>query len=97
MTVKNQIIKLAKMHDPEPVLYEIPYSGLEWMKEKIFELVQVENDDQLYSILMRLMSHIMVVEDYVRAKETKKAEILYKIPTITSYRQNQMGLQIVYA
>ena len=97
MTAKNQLIKLAKMQDPEPELYEIPYSGLEWIKEKIYELVLVENDDQFYSIMMRLMSHIMIVEDWVRAQEIKKTEILCEIPPITSYKQHQMGMQLVYA
>jgi len=74
MTAKNQLIKLAKMQDPEPELYKMSYSGLEWIKEKIDEIIHEENDDQLFSILMRLKSHIMVVEDWVLEQEIKETK-----------------------
>ena len=97
VTAKNQLIKLAKLQDPEAELYKMPYLGLEWIKEKIDEIVHEENDDQLFSILMRLKSHIMIVEDWVREKEIKEAEKLSTFLTITSYGQNQMGMEIIYA
>jgi len=97
MTAKNQLIKLAKLQDPEPELYKMPYSGLEWIKEKIDEIVHEENDDELFSILMRLKSHIMVAEDWVREQEIKEEEKLPTFFSITSYGMNQIGMEIIYA
>jgi len=97
MTAKNQLIKLAKIQDLEPELYKMPYSGLEWIKEKIDEIIHEENDDQLFSILMRLKSHIMVVEDWVLEQEIKETKKLSTFLPITSYGMNQIGMEIIYA
>ena len=94
---KNELIKFGKMRDPETELYEMSYYEIEDMKRKIVELVLSENDDGLFSILMRLKSHIMIVEDFVRVRELKRAEKLFIDPTISCYRQQQMGMELIYA
>ena len=97
MKTKYELIILAKMQDPEPELYKMSYGQIERIKEKIEQLVNDENDDSLFSILMRLKSHIMIVEDWVRDQDINKAEKLYTIQQVSSYTQNQIGRDMIYA
>ncbi len=85
------------MRDPETELYEMSFYEIEFIKRKIVELVLSENDDELFSTLMRLKSHIMIVEDFVREKEFEKAEKLCVVPKITCYKQSQIGMELLYA
>jgi len=85
MKTKNELINLGKMRDPESELYKMSYWEIEMIKERIEELVHAENDDNLFSILMRLKSHIMLVEDWIREQEIKKTEKLSAFQQITSY------------
>jgi len=77
---KNELIKFGKMRDPETELYEMSSYEIEFIKQKIVELVLSENDDDLFSTLMRLKSHIMIVEDSIREKEFEKAKKLRVVP-----------------
>ena len=85
------------MRDPETELYKMSLYEIEFIKRKIVELVFSENDDSLFSTLMRLKSHLMIVEDFVREQEISKSEKICVIPTITCYKQNQMGMALLYA
>ena len=97
IVTKNELVRMGKMRDPETELYEMSSYEIEFIKRKIVELVFSENDDALFSTLMRLRSHIMIVEDYVREKELKKVEKLCIVPNVTCYKQNQMGMELLYA
>ena len=94
---KNELIRIGKMRDPETELYEMSSYEISFIKRKIVELVLSENDDVLFSTLMRLKSHIMIVEDFVREKELMMEEKLCIVPTISCYRQQQMGMELLYA
>ena len=97
VVTKNELVRMGRMRDPETELDKMSSYEIEFIKRKIVELVLSENDDDLFSTLMRLKSHIMIVEDFVREQEKIKAESLSIIPNITCYKQNQMGLALLYA
>ena len=97
IVTKNELVKIGKMRDPETELYEMSSYEIEFIKRKIVELVLSENDDELFSTLMRLKSHIMIVEDFVREKEMRTSEKFCIISKITCYKQNQMGMELIYA
>jgi len=80
IVTKNELIRVGKMRDPETELYELSSYEIEFIKQKIEELVLSENDDDLFSTLMRLKSHIMIVEDSIREKEFEKAKKLRVVP-----------------
>ena len=74
LITKNELIKLAKMQNPEPELYTFSYWDLRKIQDMIKKLVYSENDDKLFSTLMKLQSHIMIVEDWVKKHDIKKTQ-----------------------
>ena len=74
MMTKKELIKFAKMQDPESELYKMCYWDVRKIQEKIKKLVYSENDDKLFSILMKLQSHIMIAEDWIREQDIKKTQ-----------------------
>ena len=63
---KQELVKLAKLQDPEPELYKMSYSQIQEIKNKIEQVIYEKNGEELFSILMRLKSHLMVCEDWIR-------------------------------
>ena len=59
------------------------YDDISALKEKIEKVIY--QDDRLFSILMRLKSHIMVCEDWIRYTEVRKIEELTSLAEIVSY------------
>jgi hypothetical protein len=70
----QELVKLAKIRDPEPELYKMSYADISAIKEKIEKIIHQEKDDRLFSILMRLKSHVMICEDYIRCMEVRRIE-----------------------
>ena len=85
MITKQELVKLAKMQDPEPELYKMAYGDILAIKEKIETAIRIEKDDRLFSILMKLKSHIMVCEDCIRYTEVRRIEELSSLDEIISY------------
>ena len=71
LITKTELIKLAKIQDPEPVLYTFSYWDLRKIQDMIKKLIYSEKDDKLFSTLMKLQSHIMIAEDWVREQDIK--------------------------
>jgi len=85
MITKQELVKLAKMQDPEPELYKLTYGDILAIKDKIETVIRIEKDDRLFSILMKLKSHIMVCEDWIRYTEVRRIEELSSLDEIVSY------------
>lgn len=79
---KSELIKLAKLQDPEAELYKMTYWDIRKIKDKIEKLAHIGNDDKLFSILMKLKSHIMLTEDWIREEEVSKIK---KYSTIAEF------------
>ena len=99
LMTKTELIKLAKMQDPEPHLYTFSYWDLRRIQEKIKKLVYTERDDKLFSILMKLLSHIMIVEDWVREQDIKKTQKHASIGECVCYinKSKMLGSGRIYA
>jgi hypothetical protein len=97
MITKQELVKLAKMQDPEPELYKMAYGDILAIKEKIETAIRIEKDDRLFSILMKLKSHVMVCEDWIRYTEVRKIEKLSSLDEIVSYieKTEQLGKVII--
>ena len=96
---KTELIKLAKMYDPESELYTFSYWELRKIQDKIKKLVYTENDDKLFSVLMKLQSHIMITEDWIRDQEIKKTQYHENIEEFVSYlnKSKMLGSGRIYA
>ena len=96
---KSELIKLAKMQDPESELYKMTYWDIRKIKDKIEKLVHTENDDRLFSILMKLKSHIMITEDWIREQEISKMKKHSTIEEFTNYinKSKMLGSGRIYA
>ncbi len=79
----QELVTLAKIQDPEPELYKMSYGDISAIKEKIEKVIH--EDDQFFSILMRLKSHVMICEDWIRSQEVRKIEKLASMQEILSY------------
>jgi hypothetical protein len=79
----QELVKLAKIQDIEPELYKMSYGDISAIKEKIEEIIH--EDESLFSILMRLKSHVMICEDWIRCKEVRKIEKFSSLGEILSY------------
>ena len=99
LITKEELIDLAKMQDPEPELYKISFWDLKKLEEQIKKLVQVKQDDKLFSILMKLQSHIMIVQDWVREQEIKKTQKHESLEEFVCYlnKSKMMGSGKIYA
>ncbi len=97
MITKQELVKLAKMQDPEPELYKMAYGDILAIKEKMETVIRIEKDDRLFSILMKLKSHVMVCEDWIRYTEVRKIEKLSSLDEIVSYieKTEQLGKVII--
>ena len=97
MITKQELVKLAKMQDPEPELYKLTYGDILAIKDKIETVIRIEKDDRLFSILMKLKSHVMVCEDWIRYTEVRKIEKLSSLDEIVSYieKTEQLGKVII--
>jgi len=93
MITKQELVKLAKIQDPEPELYKMAYGDILGIKEKIETVIQIEKDDRLFSILMKLKSHVLVCEDCIRYTEVRRIEKLSSLDEIVSYieKTEQLG------
>jgi len=91
MITKQELVKLAKL--PEPELYKMSYGEIIIIKDKIERLVHEEKDDKLFSILMKLKSRVMIYEDQIRYTEVRKIEKLASLEEIVSYieRSERIG------
>ncbi|NIM26134.1 MAG: hypothetical protein GTN97_05550 [Nitrosopumilaceae archaeon] len=76
---------MATIQEPEPELYKMSYTQILATKNKIEKMVSQGIDDELFSILMRLKSHVMVCEDYIRDTEVRRIEALSSLEEIISY------------
>ena len=85
MITKQELVKLAKMQDPEPELYKMTYGDILAIKEKIETVIRIEKDDRLISILMKLKSHVMNCEDCIRYTEVRRIDELSNLDEIISY------------
>ena len=81
----QELVKLAKIQDPEPELYKMSYADISAIKEKIEKITHQEKNDRLFSILMRLKSHVMICEDYIRFMEVRKIEKVTSLDEILVY------------
>ena len=81
----QELVKLAKIRDPEPELYKMSYADISAIKEKIEKIIHQEKDDRLFSILMRLKSHVMICEDYIRCMEVRRIEKITSLDEILVY------------
>jgi len=81
----HELVKLAKIQDPETELYKMSYGDISAIKDKIEKVIHEEKDDRLFSILMRLKSHVMICEDWIRYTEVRKIEELASLAEIVSY------------
>ncbi len=82
---KQELVKLAKLQDPEPELYKMSYTQILAIKNKIEQVIYQKNGEELFSILMRLKSHVMVCEDWIRYTEVRRIEELSSLEEIVSY------------
>ncbi len=85
MITKQELVKLATVQDPEPELYKMSYADISAIKDTIEKIIHQEKDDRLFSILMKLKSHIMVCEDCIRYTEVRRIEELSSLDEIISY------------
>jgi len=81
----HELLRLAKIQDPEPELYKMSYANILAIKDKIEKVIHEEKDDRFFSILMRLKSHVMIAEDGIRYKEVRRIEKLVSLEEIVSY------------
>ena len=81
----QKILELATLQDPEPELYKMSYTQILATKNKIEKIVSQGVDDELFSTLMRLKSHVMVCEDWIRYTEVRQIEALCSLEEIVSY------------
>ena len=68
----QELIKLAKVQDIEPELYKMSFADISAIKEKIEKVICEK--EEFFSILMRLKSHVMICEDWIRYQEVRKIE-----------------------
>ena len=71
----------------ETELYKMSYADISAIKEGIEKVIHLTKDDRLFSILMRLKSHVMVCEDWIRYHEVRKIEKFSSLDEIVSYVQ----------
>ena len=79
----QELIKLAKIQDPEPELYKMSYADISAIKEKIEKIIWKE--DSFFSILKRLRTHVMICEERLRYQEVRKIEGFTSMEEILSY------------
>ena len=99
LMTRTEIMDLAKMQDPEPELYKISFWDLKKLEDQIKKLVLVKQDDRLFSILMKLQSHIMIAQDWVREQEIKKTQKHETLEEFVCYlnKSKMMGSGKIYA
>ena len=81
----QKLEKLATIPDPETELYKMSYTQILELKRMIEKVVSEQEDDELFSILMRLKSHVMVCEDWIRYNEVRRIEKLSSLDEIIAY------------
>ena len=81
----QKIIELAALQDPEPELYKMSYTKILAIKNKIEKIVSQGVDDEMFSILMRLKSHVMICEGWIRYTEVRRIEALASVEEVISY------------
>jgi len=81
----QELIKLAKIQDPESELYKMSYADISAIKEKIEKIIHQEKDEKLFSSLMRLKSHVKTCESHIRFMEVRKIEKFTSLDEIFRY------------
>ncbi len=81
----HELLKLAKIQDPDPELYKMSYGDILAIKDKIEKVIHEEKDDRFSSILVRLKSHVIIAEDSIRYNEVRRIEKLASLEEIVSY------------
>ena len=81
----RELLRLAQTDKIETELYKMSYADISAIKEGIENLIHLTKDDRMFSILMRLKSHVMVCEDWIRYHEVRKIEKFSSLDDIVSY------------
>ncbi len=81
----SELLRLAQIQDPETELYKMSYADISAIKDRIEKAISLTKDDRLFSILMRLKSHVMGCEDWIRYHEVRKIERFSSLDDIASY------------
>ena len=72
----QELVKFAKIQDIEPELYKLSACEISEIKETIEKVIDQKKDDYIFSILMRLKSHVMVCEDWICLQEKRRMQCL---------------------
>ena len=81
----QKLEKLAAIPDPETELYKLSYAQILELKQMIQKIITEQKDDRLFSMLMRLKSHVMICEDWIRSNEVRRIEKLSSLDEIIAY------------
>lgn len=81
----RELLRLAQTEDLETKLYKMSYADISAIKESIEKIILLTKDDRLFSILMRLKSHVKACEDWIRYHEVRKIEKFSSLDEIVSY------------
>jgi hypothetical protein len=81
----SELLRLAQIQDPESELYKMSYADISAIKDGIEKVINQTKDDRVFSILMRLKSHVMICEDWIRYHEVRKIERFSSLDYIASY------------